>query len=77
MSNNANLMVATEHLLEVLDAPSDRAFSISTFYRPGRPLAIKVFISPNFRHLKMRVPEQVDGFEVLSEIAPLPTASGY
>lgn len=77
MSNDACLTVATEHLLEALDAPSDRAVSISTFYRPGKPMAIKVFISPSFKHLKIKVPDQVDGYEVLSEVAPLPSASGY
>ncbi|MDN7144067.1 hypothetical protein KC131_25820 [Pseudomonas sp. JQ170] len=77
MSNDASLMVAAEHLLEALDAPSDRAISISTFYRPGQPLAIKVFISPAFKHLASKVPRQVDGFDVLSEVAPLPSASGF
>lgn len=76
-SDSADLMVATEHLLEALDAPSDRAVSIATFYRPGKPLAIKVFISPSFKHLRSKVPQTVDGFEVLSEIAPLPSASGF
>ena len=76
-SDSADLMVATEHLLEALDAPSDRAVSISTFFRPGRPIAIKVCISPNFKHLKAKVPRSVDGIEVLSEVVPIPFASSF
>lgn len=72
----ADLMVATEHILEALNEPSDRAVSIGTFFRPGKPIAIKVCISPNFKHLRSRVPPSMDGFEVLSEIAPIPFASG-
>jgi len=74
-SESADLMVATEHLLEALDAPSERAVSIGTFFRPGRPLAIKVCISPSFQHLKAKVPVSVDGFDVLYEVVPLPFAS--
>lgn len=76
-SDSADLMVATEHLLEALDGPSDRAVSIGTFFRPGRPIAIKVCISPSFKHLKAKVPSTVDGFEVLSEVVPIPFASNF
>ncbi len=76
-SDSADLMVATEHLLEALDGPSDRAVSIGTFFRPGHPIAIKVCISPNFKHLKAKVPRSVDGFEVLSEVVPIPSASSF
>jgi hypothetical protein len=76
-SDIANLMEATEHLLEALDGPSDRAVSIGTFFRPGRPLAIKVCIAPNFKYLQVKVPSSVDGFEVLTEIVQVPFASGF
>lgn len=73
-SDSAGLMMAAEHLLQAINPPSDHAVSISTFFRPGRPLAIKVFVLPQYRHLISRVPETVDGYDVLREIASLPNA---
>lgn len=74
MSSTDDLMMATEHLLQVINPPSDQAVSISTFFRAGAPLAIKVFVLPQYRYLMNRVPETVDGYVVLREVAQGPTA---
>lgn len=73
-SDAADLMVAAEHLLQAINPPADHAVSISTFFRPGFPLAIKVFVLPQYRYLIMRVPDKVDGYDVLREVASAPTA---
>lgn len=65
---------AAEHLAEAIQAPTDRALSISTYFRPGKPLALKVFIAPEFKYLVSRVPSSLDGFEVFHEVAPRVTA---
>lgn len=73
-SDRADPVIAAEHLIEVIQPPSDCAVSISTFFRPGRALAIKVFIAPQYRYLQSRIPLTMDGFEVLQEVAPLARA---
>ena len=73
-SDRPDPVMVAEHLIEVIQPPSDYAVSISTFFRPGRALAIKVFIAPQYRYLKDRVPSSMDGFEILHEIAPLARA---
>ncbi len=76
-SDTGDLMVAADHLLKAIDPPSEQAVSIGTFFRPGLPLAIRVCILPQYSYLLKRVPERVDGYEVLREITPSPTASFY
>lgn len=66
--------VVAEHLIEAIRPPSDYAVSISTLFRPGKKLAIKVFILPEFKYLESRVPSTMDGFEILREVAPMPRA---
>lgn len=70
-SDRPDPVMAAEHLIEVIQPPSDCAVSISTFFRPGHALAIKVFIAPQYRYLQARVPSSMDGFEILHEVAPL------
>jgi hypothetical protein len=67
-------MIAADHLLKAIDPPSDQAVSIATFFRPGLPLAIRVSVLPEFSYLIKRVPESMDGYEVLREIASRPVA---
>lgn len=75
MSSKAgNLLLAADHLLKAIDPPSQQSVSIATFFRPGRPLAIKVTILPEFSYLIKRVPDSIDGFDVLREVAPTPVA---
>lgn len=73
-SDRANPAQAAEHLFEVIQPPSDCAVSISTYFRPGRSLAIKVCIQPQYRYLESRVPLTIDGFDVLREVTPLAKA---
>lgn len=73
-SDTGDLMIAADHLLKAIDAPSEQAVSIGTFFRPGLPLAIRVSIRPQFSYLIHRVPSSVDGFEVLKEVSVLPMA---
>lgn len=70
-----NAVTAAEHLLKRLHNPSHSAVSISTFFRPKKSLALKVFISPQYKHLASMVPNNQDGFDVLYEIATPPTAN--
>lgn len=65
---------AAEHLAKAIKPPTDAAISISTLFRPGKPLALKVFILPQFKYLESRVPESCDGFEVIREVAQRATA---
>ncbi len=74
-SDRKDPVVVAEHLFQVISPPSDCAVSISTFSRPGKSMAIKVFILPQYRYLESRVPTTLDGFEILREIASMPTAS--
>lgn len=75
MSSKAgNLLLAADHLLKAIDPPSQQSISIATFFRPGRPLAIRVTILPEFSYLIKRVPDSIDGFDVLREVAPTPVA---
>jgi hypothetical protein len=74
-SDRADPLEAAEHLIEVIQPPSDCAVSISTLFRPGRTLAIKVFIQPQYRYLESRVPLTIDGFDVLHEVASLPSTN--
>ena len=75
MSSKAgNLLLAADHLLKAIDPPSQQSISIATFLRPGRPLAIRVTILPEFSYLIKRVPDSIDGFDVLREVAPTPVA---
>lgn len=73
-SDTANLMMAADHLMKAINPPSESALSIGTFFKPGRPLAIRVSIRPQFSYLMHRVPDEIDGFEVLREVAAAPTA---
>lgn len=66
--------VAAEHLLRKMKNPSHLAASVSTFYRPSEPLALKVFIDPRHKYLVNLVPDSIDGFDVLLEIAGPPIA---
>lgn len=76
MSSKAgDLLVAADHLLQEIDPPTEGAVSIGTFFRPGKPLALRVSIRPQYSYLVNRLPNSVDGFEVLAEVSPLPTAS--
>lgn len=74
-SDTGAICLAADHLLKAIDPPSSLAVSIGTFFRPGRPLAIRVSIRPQYSYLIQRVPDRIDGFEVLREVAPAPTAS--
>lgn len=75
MSSSADdLMMAADHLLEAIDPPSEQAVSIGTFFRPGHPIAIRVSIRPQYSYLISRVPLRIDGYEVLKEVAALPSA---
>jgi hypothetical protein len=69
------ISLAADHLMKEIDPPSAMAVSIGTFFRPGLPLAIRVSIRPQYSYLIQRVPERIDGFEVLREVAKAPTAS--
>lgn len=73
-SNTDDLMIAADHLLEAIDPPSEQAVSIGTFFRPGLPIAIRVSIRPQYSYLISRVPQRMDGYEVLKEVAALPSA---
>ena len=73
-SDTGNLMMAADHLLEAIDPPSEQAVSIGTFFRPGLPIAIRVSIRPQYSYLINRVPQRLDGFEVLKEVSALPSA---
>lgn len=68
-SHRSDPRLAAEHLAEAIGAPSEIALSISTYFRPGKPLALKVFIAPEFRYLESRIPSRLDGYEVLHEVA--------
>lgn len=68
-SHRSDPRLAAEHLAEAIGAPSDTAVSISTCFRPGKPLALKVFIAPEFKYLVSKVPNRLDGYEVLHEVA--------
>lgn len=74
-SDTGDLLMAADHLMQAIDPPSEMAVSIGTFFRPGRPLAIRVSIRPQYSYLIQRVPDRIDGFDVLREVAALPTAS--
>lgn len=74
-SDTGDLMMAADHLIKVIAPPSEEAVSIGTFFRPGLPIAIRVSIRPQFSYLIQRVPQRIDGFEVLREVSELPTAS--
>ncbi len=73
-SDTGSLVSAADHLLRAIDPPSDHAVSIATYFRPGRPLAIRVVVLPEYSYLISRVPNTIDGYEVLMEVAPRPTA---
>ncbi|MGV0315176.1 hypothetical protein ACKU3N_004525 [Pseudomonas putida] len=76
MSSEAgNLLLAADHLLKAIDPPSQQSVSIATFFRPGRPIAIRVTVLPEFSYLISRVPESIDGFDVLREVAQRPVAN--
>lgn len=70
----ADLVLAADHLIKAIDPPTEQALSIGTFFKPGRPLALRVSIRPQFSYLMHRVPDHIDGFEVLRELAAAPTA---
>lgn len=72
--DTGSLMNAADHLLAAIDPPSLQAVSIATFFRPGRPLAIRVSVLPEFSYLIKRVPDSIDGFDVLGEVASRPVA---
>lgn len=74
-SDTGGLMLAADHLLKAIDPPSMQAVSIGTFFRPGLPIAIRVSIRPQYSYLIQRVPERIDGYDVLREVAALPAAS--
>lgn len=74
-SDTGDLIMAADHLFKAIDPPSEQAVSIGSFYRPGMPIAIRVSIRPQYSYLIQRVPEQIDGFEVLREVSATPTAS--
>lgn len=75
MSNDTvSLVMAADHLMKTINPPSESALSIGTFFKPGRPLAIRVSIRPQFSYLMHRVPDHIDGFEVLREVAAPPVA---
>lgn len=74
-SDTGDLLKAADHLLKEIDPPSAMAVSIGTFFRPGRPLAIRVSVRPQYSYLIKRVPDRIDGFDVLREVSALPTAS--
>lgn len=74
-SETSSIALAADHLLQAIDPPSMMAVSIATFFRPGRPLAIRVSIRPQYGYLIQRVPERIDGFEVLREVSPMPSSS--
>ncbi|VVP25133.1 hypothetical protein PS876_04039 [Pseudomonas fluorescens] len=70
MSNDRNdPLVVAERLAAAIQPPTDRALSISTYFRPGKPLALKVFISPDFKYLEARIPDHMGGFEIFHEVA--------
>ena len=60
--------IVADMLAKAIHPPVDRALSISTFFRPGKPLALKVFILPEFRYLESRVPDRLGGFEIFHEV---------
>lgn len=75
MSNDRNDPATVAALLEqAIKPPSDHALSISTFFRPGKPLAIKVFLLPEYDYLRSRIPSSLGGYEIFYELAPGVTA---
>jgi hypothetical protein len=76
MSNGRNDPIAAADMLEkAIHPPSEYALSISTFFRPGKPLALKVFIRPEYSYLRNRVPESCAGFEIFSEVSARPSSN--
>ena len=74
MSNDRNDPLAAADMLErAIHPPSGCALSISTFFRPGKPLALKVFIRPEFSYLRSRVPKSCAGYEIFAEVAARPS----
>lgn len=74
MSNDGNdPLLAADMLEKAIHPPSGCALSISTFYRPGKPLALKVFIRPEFGYLRSRVPQSCAGYEIFSEVSARPS----
>lgn len=67
--------ITAEHLIDAIRPPTDCAISISTFFRPDKPLAIKVCISPQYSYLESRVPDTLDGYEILHEVSKLANAN--
>lgn len=65
--------VAAQHLLAVLGV-SAGSISISSFQKEGNGTALRVFITPNMKHLKSRVPTFWEGYPVTCEIADAPRA---
>lgn len=61
--------VAADHLVAILRPPKDSAVSISTFLRPGCDIALRVLIEPAYGYLQSKVPLQVDGYDVLTQVA--------
>ncbi len=75
MSKDRNDPAAVAALLEqAISPPSDRALSITTFFRPGKPLAIKVFLLPEYGYLRSRIPRSLGGYEIIYELSPGITA---
>lgn len=71
MSSDRNDPATVAALLEqAIRPPTDRALSISTFFRPGKPLAIKVFLLPEYGYLRSRIPSSLCGYEILYELSP-------
>lgn len=66
-------LAAADMLEKAIHPPSGCTLSISTFFRPGKPLALKVFIRPEFSYLRSRVPQSFAGYEIFAEVAARPS----
>lgn len=71
--SKATPRAAAQHLLTLLGVTAG-SVSISSFKKEGNGTALRVFISPQMKHLKARIPDFWEGYPVTCEIAEAPRA---
>ena len=71
----ADPYTAAQDLISELHAPSG-TITVSTFWKEGGGLSLKVFLTPDVGYLRKNIPRRWEGFDVLCEVAERPRAYG-
>lgn len=67
------MSIAAQHLSDMLPATSRDAVSMSTLRRRPDELLLVVVLPRELSHLRNRLPEIVDGIQVVYQVAEPPT----